>query len=222
VIAALAATYVGVQALALTGVHQDIAGSQHGAAAGGFVELQIGGRRLRLHLEGVPVVGIPQHPTAHYGEATPAVGIVDGAVRLGLDAQGRLFFGFGADAIDQRTPLPNLDQVVASRLAGFRYELGYREPLGDRHFVEGLVGGVPALYGTDIYTYSIPHSAVDEAERASEVDYSLAWGISMRHSELLLGVRAINFAAHFTATGAAADRNVGFGLLTEWRGILSH
>jgi hypothetical protein len=221
-IAAAATSYIGVQALALAGVHQDVAGSQHGAAAGGFAELQIGGRRVRLHLEGVPVVGVPQRATAHYGQATPAVGIVDGAVRFGLDPQGKLFVGFGADVINQRTPLPNLDQVVASRLSGFRYEAGYRVELGATHFVEALVGGVPSLYGTDVYTYSIPgHPAVDEAERASEIDYSIAFGVRMRRSELLVGVRAINFAAHFTATGAAADRNAGFGLLAEWRDLLS-
>lgn len=219
--AALATSYVGFQALALTGVHQDVAGAQRGAAAGGFGELQFGGRRLRLHFEGVPVVGIPQRPSAHYGQATPAVGIVDAAVRVGLDPQGRLFAGFGADVINQRTPLPNIDQVVASRLVGFRYEAGYRAPLAGSHFLEALAGGAPALYGTDIYTYSIPHVAIDEPERASEVDYSLAWGMTMRRSELLVGVRAINYAAHFTETGRAADRNAGFGLLAEWRALLS-
>jgi len=221
-IAALASTYIGIQALALTGVHQDIAGSQHGFAGGGFIELQIGGTRLRLHFEGVPVVSAPQRASAHYGQATPAVGIVDGAIRVGLDASGNLFAGIGADVINQHTPLPNLDQEVASRLAGVRYELGYRVPLRGPHFVEALVGGAPALYGQDIYTFSTPAQAVDERERASEIDYSIAYGIRSRRSEWLIGLRAINFAAHFTATGAAADRNAGFGLLAEWRALLSH
>lgn len=221
-IAALATTYIGVQALALTGVHQDIAGSQRGFAGGGFVELQVGGKRLRLHLEGVPVVSVPQAPSAHYGQATPAVGIVDGALRFALDPQGRFFAGVGADVINQHTPLPNLDQEVASRLSGIRYELGYDAPIGDRHFVEGLVGAVPSLWGKDIYTYSVPVPSYGEDERASEVDYSLAYGISYSHAEWLFGLRAINFAAHFTATGAAADRNAGFGLLVEWRDVLSH
>jgi hypothetical protein len=214
-------TYVGVQALALTGVHQDAAGSQRGVAGGGFIELSIGGRRLRLHVEGVPVVSAPQRASTFYGQATPAVGIVDGAVRIALDPASRLFFGLGADVINQHTPLPNLDQVVASRLAGVRYELGYRAPLGGPRFIEAQIGAAPALYGRDIYTYSIPAPAVDEDERASEIDYSLAFGIHHERSELLLGLRAINFAAHFTATGAPADRNAGFGLLAEWRALLT-
>ncbi|HEY9084565.1 MAG TPA: hypothetical protein VIN40_01285 [Candidatus Tyrphobacter sp.] len=69
------------------------------------------------------------------------------------------------DVINQHTPLPNLDQVVASRLSGIRYELGYRAPLGGPRFIEALVGVTPALYGRDIYTYSIPAPAVVEDER---------------------------------------------------------
>ncbi len=212
-------SYAGVQALALTGVHQDIAGSQRGFAGGGFIELQIGGKRIRLHFEGVPVVSVPQSASAHYGQATPAVGILDGALRFGLDRQGALFLGIGADVINQHTPLPNLDQEVASRLAGLRYELGYRMAIGSSHFLEALVGAVPSLYGTDIYTYGYAHAAEDEPELASEVDYSVAYGIHSRHDELLIGLRAINFASRFTATGAAADRNAGFGLMAEWRAL---
>jgi len=221
-IAAIATSYIGVQALALTGVHQDIAGSQRGFAGGGFIELQIGGKRVRFHIEGVPVVSVPQSASAHYGQATPAVGIVDGAVRVGLDPAGNFFAGLGADVINQHTPLPNLDQEVASRLAGVRYELGYDAPLGGSRFIEGLVAAAPALYGRDIYTYSIPAPAQVEPERASEVDYSVAYGFTRGRSQWLVGLRAINFAAHFTQTGAAADRNAGFGLMVEWRALLSH
>jgi hypothetical protein len=220
-IAALATTYVGIQALALTGAHQDVAGSQHGFAVGGFVELQVGGKRVRVHLEGVPVVSVPQQASVHYGRATPAIGIVDGAVRFGLDPNGRLFLGVGADIINQHTPLPNLDQEVASRLAGFRYEIGYRAQLGGSRFIEGLVGAAPSLYGSDVYTFSIPLPRQIKPELASEVDYSVAYGFTRGRSEWLFGVRAINFAAHFTQTGQPADRNAGFGLLAEWRALLS-
>jgi hypothetical protein len=222
VIPIVAASYAGVQLLALTGVHQDVAGSQRGAAAGGFIELQVGGRRVYLHAEGVPPVSVPQRPSAFYGQATPQISIADGAVRYFLDRGEHLFIGIGADVINQRTPLPNRNQVVASRLAGVRYETGFALPLGTRHSLEALVGGVPALYGTDIFTYSIVHPAVNAAEKAFEVDYSVAYGLQLRQSEVLVGVRVIDFAAHFTATGLAADRNDGFGLLAEWRAILGH
>lgn len=219
----LAATsYIGIQALALSGVHQDVAGSQRGAAAGGFAELQVGGKRLRVHFEGVPVVSAPQRPSAHYGQATPAVGIVDGALRYGFGPGGDFFVGAGADVINQHTPLPNLDQVVASRLAGFRYEVGYDAPLGSGHVIEALAAAAPSLYGSDIYTFSIPHADIHKPELASEMDYLLAYGVQLRRSELLVGLRAINFAAHFTTTGEAADRNAGFGLLAEWRSSLGH
>jgi len=219
---ALATTYIGIQALALTGEHVDVAGSQRGFAGGGFVELQIGGKRLRVHFEGVPVVSVPQSASAHYGQATPAVGIVDGALRYGFGPDGNLFAGIGADVINQHTPLPNLDQEVASRLAGLRYELGYRAPLGGTRFLEGLVGVAPSLTGNDVYTYSIPHPPDIEPELASEVDYSVAYGFTRGRSEWLFGLRAINFDAHFTQTGQPADRNAGFGASVEWRALLSH
>jgi hypothetical protein len=216
-LAAVANTYAGVQAWAASGDHQDIAGTQRGAALGGFIELQVGGKRVRLHFEGIPVVSIPLPPSARYGLATPAVGILDGALRFTLGQDARLFAGVGADVINQRTPLPKVDQVVSSRLAGFRYEVGWNEPIGSSHFAEALLGVVPSLFGADVYRYSIVHPNVLKPEAASEVDYSVAFGVRARSSEILLGLRAINFTAHFTSTGLAADRNSGFGLFAEWR-----
>lgn len=220
IIAAVGGAYAGVQAWAASGLHQDIAGTQRGAALGGFVEIQAGGKRVFVHFEGIPVVSVPERASTRYGAATPAVGILDAALRFGLGRSSNLFAGFGADVINQRTPLPNVDQVVASRLAGFRYEAGWRQPIGSSHFFEALIGGVPTLYGSDIYTYSIAHPTVVKAEQASEIDYSVAFGVRARSSEVLIGLRAIDFSAHYTATGLAADRNVGFGLLAEWRATI--
>lgn len=219
-LAAVVNTYAGVQGWAASGIHQDVAGTQHGAAVGGFVEIQAGGKRVFVHFEGIPVVSVPQRPSVRYGAATPAVGILDAAMRFGLDRSSKLFAGFGADAINERTPLPNVDQVVASRLAGFRYELGFRQPIGSSHFVEALFGAAPSLFGSDVYTYSIAHPDRVKPEEASEVDYSAAYGVQVRSSELLIGLREINFAAHYVATGLAADRNVGFGAIVEWRATL--
>jgi hypothetical protein len=217
ILAAVSGTYAGIQAWAANGIHQDVAGTQHGAAVGGFIEVQGGGKRVFVHFEGVPVVGVPQRPSLRYGAATPAVGILDAALRFAFGRNSNYFAGFGADAINERTPLPNVDQVVASRLAGFRYEAGLREPLGSVHFLEASIGAVPTLYGSDVYTYSIAHPSIVKPEQASEIDYSVAFGVRARSSEVLIGLRAIDFSAHYTANGLAADRNVGFGLLAEWR-----
>jgi hypothetical protein len=45
----------------------------------------------------------------------------------------------------------------------------------------------------------------------------LAYGIKRGDSELLAGLRTINFSARYALTGAAGDRNNGGGIMIEWR-----
>ncbi|MHB8363930.1 MAG: hypothetical protein ACYDEK_05070 [Vulcanimicrobiaceae bacterium] len=212
--------YAGLQVLFVTGVHRDVAGSQYGV--GGAALLEFGARmgRVGIVLEGIPPVSIPQRASAYYGQATPAVGIFNGAVRFAVDRNRRLWIGAGTTVINQRTPLPNISQVASSRLAGARYELAYEQPLRAARFVEVLVGAAPRLFGADRFLYSNGSPAVNKDERASEVDATLAYGIRYRESELLVGIRTIDFSAQFTRTGEAADRNNGAGLMLEWRRLI--
>jgi hypothetical protein len=215
-------SYAGLQALTIVGVHRDIAGSQYGVGAGPLAQVHVGGQRLAVHLEGIPVVSIPNtRPSAHYGQATPKLGIFNGQIEYALNDSGRAWVGVGTTIYNQRTPLPNLQQEVSSRLAGARYTMRYRMPLTPSHFVEGLVGVAPALFGSDHYEYSDGITpAVDKAERASEVDASLAYGWDRNTSEWLVGLRMLNFSAEFVQAGDAADRNVGIGVMLEWRHLI--
>jgi hypothetical protein len=175
------------------------------------------GKRVALHVEGIPPVSLPQKPSAYYGAATPQLSLINGAVRFALDPSARVWAGIGETIVNQRTPLPNLSQVVASRLAGVRYELTYRAPLSATRFIEAVVGGAPHLTGNDIFTYSIPHPAVVKPEIAAEEDAMIAFGVTHANSELLLGLRSINFSARYALTGEAGDRNNGAGVVLEWR-----
>lgn len=215
--ALLASVYLGAQGLLATGTHTDVAGSQRGIAAGAILQFGAQGKRLGLHLEGIPPVSLPQKPSANYGAATPQLSLVNGAVRFAVDPPAHLWVGAGETIINQRTPLPNLSQVVASRLAGVRYELTYRAPVGRSHFLEMTFGAAPHLKGSDHYTYSIPHPAVDKPEVAAEADGQIAFGVKNANSELLFGLRTINFSARFVLTGEAGDRNNGAGIIVEWR-----
>ncbi len=132
-------------------------------------------------------------------------------------ARGHVWLGAGETIINQRTPLPNLSQVVASRLAGVRYEVTYRAPIPRSHFIEVVFGAAPHLTGTDRFTYSIDHPEVDKPEVAAEEDGMIAFGTTHRNSELLLGLRSINFSARYVLTGEAGDRNNGGGIMVEWR-----
>lgn len=209
--------YVGLQGLGLTGVHRDVAGSQYGVAIGLLLQAGIEGKRFALHAEGIPPVSLPQRPSAAYGQSTPQLSLINGALRVALDRRARFWGGVGMTVINQRTPLPNIDQVVTSRLAGVRYEMHYVSSRTRSHFVEVTVGGATNLTGSDRYTYSIAHVPVDRGERAAEEDALVAYGIRHAASEWLIGVRTIGFSAKFVQTGEAADRNNGAGVLLEYR-----
>ena len=211
-------SYVGVQGLALVGVHRDVAGSQYGVGAGALFELHVGGPRFAVHLEGIPVVSIPgTRPSAAYGQATPALGIFNGDAEYAIDRGGQIWLGLGETVYNQRTPLPAQAQEVSSRLAGARYTLRLHHAFGHAHFLEAFVGTAPYLTGSDVYTYLDGSPDTIKPERASEVDASVEFGFIRNRSQWLFGLRTLNFTAMYPLTGEAADRNVGFGPILEWR-----
>ena len=213
--------YAGAQALLLTGTHTDVAGSQHGIAGGAILQAGVQGRRVALRLEGIPPVSLPQKPSAFYGQATPRFSLIDGAVRFAVDPQAHWWIGAGATVINQRTPLPKLNQVVGSRLAGVRYVARYRTAMTrSSHFGEAMFGVAPSLWGTDHFTYSDGNPQVNKDEFASELDAYAALGYRVRNTEWLFGLRALNFSAKFTRDNSAGDRNVGIGAMIEWRRVL--
>lgn len=209
--------YAGVQGMLLTGTHTDIAGSQRGVALGAIIEAGARLKRLSLRLEGIPPVSLPQKPSDFYGQATPQLSLIDGALRYALDGGSRYSLGLGETVINQRTPLPNISQVVTSRLGGLRIEAAYRSSYSASHFWEVMAGAAPHLTGSDHYAYSIDHPPVDKPEVAAEEDASIAWGLQSRGSEFLIGIRTIDFSAKYVQTGESGDRNNGGGIIVEWR-----
>jgi hypothetical protein len=215
--ALIAGVYIGAQGLLLAGAHTDIAGTQHGTALGAILQAGVASKRVSARIEGIPPVSLPQKPSAFYGQATPELSLINGAVRFAVDSGAHFWAGAGETVINQRTPLPNLSQVVTSRLAGIRYEMMYRLPLGGARFFEATIGAAPHLTGSDHYAYSVPHPAVDKPEVAAEEDAMLAYGVNLPDAQLLFGLRTIGFSARYAATGAAGDRNNGGGIVVEYR-----
>lgn len=214
-------SYVGVQGLALVGVHRDVAGSEYGIGAGPLLEVHAGGSRFAVHLEGIPVVSIPgTRPSVTYGQATPALGIFNGDAEYAVDRRGQIWLGLGETIYNQRTPLPAQAQTVSSRLAGARFTLRLHRSFGTSHFVEAFVGTAPYLTGSDVYVYLDGAPNTIKPERASEVDASLEFGYTRNRSQWLFGVRTLNFSAMYPLTGEAADRNVGIGPVIEFRELL--
>lgn len=209
--------YAGVQALLAAGAHTDVAGKQSGLAGGALLQFGVRAQRLQFHAEGIPPVSLPQKPSAFYGQATPQLSLLNAAADVAVDPAAHFWLGAGMTVINQRTPLPNIDQVVASRLGGVRYEATYRRPIGVSNFVEAVFGAAPHLTGTDHYTYSNGSPGIDKPEVAAEEDAMLAYGITRGNTQWLVGVRTINFSARYVLTGEAADRNNGAGAMLEWR-----
>lgn len=209
--------YLGLQGMIASGAHTDVAGKQSGIAAGALLQFGVRGERIGLHVEGIPPVSLPQAPSAYYGQATPQLSLINGALQFAVDPQARWWLGAGMTVINQRTPLPNLSQVVASRLAGARYEVSCRLPIGTSRFAEFVVGAAPHLTGEDRYTYSVQSTEIDKPEVAAEEDGLFAYGVTRGNTQWLLGFRTINFSARYVLTGAAADRNNGAGPLLEFR-----
>ena len=187
------------------------------------MQVRVAVRRAALIVEGIPVVSIPgTRPSALYGQATPALGIFNGEAEFALDERERLWAGVGSTVYNQRTPLPGIQQQVTSRMSGVRFALRYRTPLPSLRFLEARVAATPALFGNDHFVYSDGVTPpVDKDERASEVDASLAYGWDRNASEWLVGIRTLNFSAKFVRAGDAADRNVGIGVLFEWRHVFT-
>ena len=131
-------SYVGVQGLALVGVHRDVTGSEYGIGGGPLLELHVGGPRFAVHLEGIPVVSIPGvRPSVAYGQATPAIGIFNGDAEYAIAARGQLWLGFGETIYNQRTPLP------AQAPAPVRRRLNHRRLLRRRCGGRRERGGAP-------------------------------------------------------------------------------
>jgi hypothetical protein len=213
-------TYGGLQGIALVGEHSDVAGVQHGVGAGPLVQVHAGGSRLAVHLEGIPVVGIPGvKPSVAYGQATPAIGIFNGQIEYAVNRGANLWIGAGETVYNQRTPLPAIARSVSSRLAGVRYAMRLRLSLRSTHFLEGFAGAAPTLSGADGYVFLNGSPAVVRPERASEIDASFGYGYDRGANEWIFGARMLNFAARFLDTGESADRNAGIGPMVEWRHV---
>ncbi len=138
-------------------------------------------------------------------------------MRYAVDPNAHWWFGVGETVINQRTPLPNLSQVVESRLAGMRYALTYQRYLSPTRFVEIDLGVAPHLTGDDHFTYSVPSPEIDKPEIAAEEDALIGYGLTRGSTQWIVGLRSIGFSARYALTGAAADRNNGGGPLLELR-----
>jgi hypothetical protein len=213
---------VGVQSVFFVGKHFETDNDVNGSAAGAFFEATVRGRRLGLHLEGVPNIDAHATSAGDFGKLTESISVLTADARVYVGRNGRSYVSVGEAVFTQSTPLllaPPFGNVFTdSRVVGLRFGAGTRVNLRSA-FIEASLVGAPALHGRISYRTSPLIHPPEQTERATEVDAIAALGRRYRRFEVLAGLRNINYAADL-ARGGSADRNVGTGLFLEGRYLI--
>ena len=114
-------------------------------------------------------------------------------------------------------------ETDSSRVAGLRIEVGRNVTLG-RDRLELVAAGNPSMRGRE--SHAIPNAnfgtvilGFSDPESAAQIDaYARIAHRVSSNGEVLIGLRYINFTAHYTdAPGALADHNVGWAPVLGYR-----
>jgi hypothetical protein len=207
-------------------------------------ELDLRYHRESLHAEGLPSVTFGYTSNAD-GARSTRLSLLNLAYRHAIG--DGWFVGIGQTVYNQRTDYgfevgnryyaAALDQttyidgseVQDSRLTGMRFEVG-RTYVRGRDRIEIVIAGNPVMHGVQ-YTqigyglvctpggcnFGAPTFA--DPETAAQTDLSVRVGHRLsRHADLLLGLRYLNYSAHYVAPGnPLSDRNVGFAPVIAYR-----
>ncbi|HEY4440257.1 MAG TPA: hypothetical protein VGN14_07350, partial [Candidatus Elarobacter sp.] len=207
-------------------------------------ELTLRAGRNELRAEGLPPIpfNYGSGTNIDIGTRTTRLSVLNLTYRR-LFAQG-WFAGIGETTYTQRTDWTNIppgwyestDQGFIpingheseySRVAGLRLEAGRTISLGPVR-LEAAAGLTPSMHGNDnlsIHTYPIctangcapQDRPFTHAEDAAQVDAYARLARRVAHNgDLLLGLRYINYTAHY-ANGTLADRNVGWAPTVGYR-----
>jgi hypothetical protein len=216
----LAETTIGLQALYFNGTHFEIDGSQHFAVPAALLQVRQRWKAIDLYVEGIPSTGGHSYLAAPTGFAQPvtSLSVFDAVSHVRLDRPGRLWAGAGLAIVNQITSIGSPPTSAASRVVGGRYELEADLPLGPRGTVEMRAAFMPAMHGT-VYAQSpfIYPFRISASEKAESTDLTGEYVLRSHRMRYGLGVRAINYVAHFVTPDELADRNSGLGIILEAR-----
>jgi hypothetical protein len=210
-----------------------------------FAPLPLGEVTLRhgsesLHLEGLPQIAFNYGSGTDnsIGTRTTRLSVLNATLRHAF--AGGWFAGIGETVYTQHTDYTNLPrneyyyrdgyyyfvngyETDSSRVAGLRLEVGRNVTLGhDR--MEFWAAVNPSMHGRE--SHAIPYAnfgnvilGFSDPETATQVEgYARIAHRVSRNGEVLIGVRYINFTAHYSdAPGALADHNVGWAPVLGYR-----
>jgi len=162
-------------------------------------------------VEGLPPIGPIRIANNGLGMQDIALTYVDASLRY-WNRNGTLGVGIGDTLYNQRTNFARMldathkgTELDHSRVAGTRYEILGRLPLGTRDEVRGTLGLNPAMHGRYSYTVHVTNgsrttgfASPDSWERASQVDANVRFVHYTGNYALSYGVRYLNYTAAYT------------------------
>jgi hypothetical protein len=207
-------------------------------------ELDLRYRREMLHIEGLPSVTFDYTSNAD-GARSTRLSLLNLAYRHQIGAGW--FVGIGQTVYNQRTDYGTEygeryyaaalgqttyvdgSEVQDSRVTGMRFEVG-RTYVRGRDRIDIVIAGNPVMHGVQYTqigrglicssngcTFGAP--TFTDLETAAQTDLEVRVGHRLsRHADLQLGLRYLNYSAHYDAPGnPLSDRNVGIAPTIAYR-----
>lgn len=225
-------TSVGVQLAGTHGTHRESEGTVNAPLVPvPIVTVSHRAGCFEVAAEGLPPVGPIRIANNGLGMRDIALTYVDGSVRY-WNRSGTLGIGVGETLYNQRTTFVRVQdathfgtEVDQSRVAGTRYEIAGRVPIGTKNEFRATLGVNPAMHGRYAYDLRVvngPFPIVAHSpanwERASQVDADARFVHRSGAYAFSYGVRYLNYTAAYTSWAAPrfADSN---SLLMPYVGV---
>lgn len=215
---ARAETTIGLQALVVSGTHEEQSRSLPLTGAAALLELRQRWRPLDIVVEGIPSVGEHRFIATTNGFPRPLtnLSLFTAVSHVRLGPTGRYWAGGGIVVINQESSLFTTLRA-ASRVTGSRYEAIAYLPVGRKGTLELRASFMPSMHGSLSYDLPFPPAPGTDSEVAQSTDLGVEYVRRFRDFGLGGGVRSIDYVAHFVRPRALADRNLAFGVLVEAR-----
>jgi hypothetical protein len=215
-------TDVGALAALLAGTH---VGSENpvpvsGVVPGALLEVTQHLDCLRLHLEGIPTIGVAATNSGPFGHSSASLGLLNSTLLVDLDPHQRFRIGTGFQLVDLSSKNGSNGDVNEVRIVSPIYAAGTTLPLPKNRFVEADLMVDPNLRGTLLVFNYLGQARPNKPEAGAEVDYAAAYGWRHERTEYLLGLRGLSYHTRNTNLGDLVDRNVGGGVTFEARFLL--
>jgi hypothetical protein len=221
---------IGLTLNASIGTHEEASGRQRVPLLPvPMLDLRIPIKQFEIEVQGIPPIGPLGYDSGISSVSrTTRFSYLLGMVRYHIP-HSRFSIGAGETLYNQETVYRQTSQFFTptgtgtdtrtesdrSRPAGARYEFGYAVPLSATRRLNATIAVTPSMHAT-IYEDLLFETSAGGApirfnetapETGSQVDGQVYYTVHARSVDWLLGVRYLNYVAHFESNGLLSDRN---------------